>query len=375
MKFSTATKPLIDAVNLGIINANISKYYQKSIIAELTCSANSLRINLEASGIVSEITLKGQADESTEVSTFVDCTVFKQLISSLTAPVTELEFLSENLVIHSGKSKFNLSIQDFAKLGVSLDRPALPDYTAKKYEIKKEDWKFIQDHQRYALSMAFTDQPVYTRFWAGGHGDVLTGDFELGMFTHSAKSPMPSDCLLKDTIVNLFNSLPEGATFTTDGNTYTINVQTDSYTYTAQFTPESEDELGSYNADMIISVLAHKDDKAVSIPTATLNKYISQAELLKSSGGKDKNIIKIIVFGNTFTLKDENVDCKIELKEEAPMDYEVSLGLDELCSMLKSFDTEYIKVAPSEIEEDGQTFVTGLLVYNDDLAAALAYSE
>lgn len=375
MKFSTATKPLIDAVNLGIINANISKYYQKSVIAELTCSGNSLRINLEASGIVSEITLKGQADSAGDVATFVDCTVFKQLISSLTAPVTEIEFLPENIVIHSGKSKFNLPIQDFAKLGVSLERPALPDYTAKKYEIKKDDWKFIQDHQKFALSMAFTDQPVYTRFWAGGHGDVLTGDFEIGMFTHSAKSPMPSDCLLKDTIVNLFNSVPEGSTFTTDGNTYTISVQTDTYNYVAQFTPESEDELGSYNADMIISVLAHKDDKAVVVPTATLNKYISQAELLKSASGKDKNIIKVIVSSKTFTLKDDNVDCKIELKDEAPMSYEVTFGLGELASMLKSFDSEYVKIAPSEVEEGGESMITGLLVYNDDLAAALAYSE
>lgn len=372
MKFSTATKPLIDAVNLGIINGNISKYYQKSILAQLTCNKSSLRINLEASGIVSEISLKGQGDTETEVTTFVDCTVFKQLVSTFTAPVTEFEFTDTGLIIYSGKSKFNLPVQDFAKLGVSLDRPELTDYTAAKHEIQKEDWKFVNDHQKYALSMAFTDQPVYTRFWAGGHGDMLSGDFEIGLFTHSNKSPMPENCLLKDTIVNLFNSVPEGATFTGQDGKYTINVNTDSYTYVAQFIPESEDELGDYNADMIIQVLAHKDNKAVTVPSATLNKYLSQAQLLASNDAKEKKLVYVKVNGNTFSLVDKNVDCKIELKESSPMDYEVSFPLDYITSMLKSFDTEYIKIAPSEIEEDGETFVTGILVYNDSLAAALA---
>lgn len=372
MKFSTATKPLIDAVNLGIINGNISKYYQKSILAQLTCTPNSLRINLEASGIVSEITLKGQGDSQLEVTTFVDCTVFKQLVSSFTAPVTEFEFTENGLIIYSGKSKFNLPVQDFAKLGVSLDRPELLDYTATKHEIKKEDWKFVQDHQKYALSMAFTDQPVYTRFWAGGQGDMLSGDFEIGLFTHSSKSPMPEDCLLKDTIVNLFNSVPEGATFTGQNGKYTINVHTDSYTYVAQFIPESEDELGSYNAEMIIQVLAHKDNKAVTVPCATLNKYLSQAQLLASSDGRDKKLVTIKVNGNMFALVDKNVDCKIELKDNSPIDYEVSFPLDYLTSVLKSFDSEHVKIAPSEIEEDGETFITGILVYNDTLAAALA---
>jgi hypothetical protein len=59
VKFTVSTKPLSNALDLGVINANISKYYQTSCLAQITCNKHDLRINLEASFIRTELHPKG----------------------------------------------------------------------------------------------------------------------------------------------------------------------------------------------------------------------------------------------------------------------------------------------------------------------------
>ena len=73
MKFTCSTKPLQSALKLGVIKSNISKFYQKSCLAKVTCSKDTLRVNLEASRIMTQLTLHGSGDEDGPVGIFVDC--------------------------------------------------------------------------------------------------------------------------------------------------------------------------------------------------------------------------------------------------------------------------------------------------------------
>ena len=108
MNFNVSTKPLTDALNLGVINQNVSKFYQKSCLAQVTASKRDLKINLEASNVLSELHLRGSGDSEETVTTFVDCLLLKQLVSTFEANVTTFEFTEGGLILHSGKSKFTL---------------------------------------------------------------------------------------------------------------------------------------------------------------------------------------------------------------------------------------------------------------------------
>ena len=108
MNFTLSTKPFADALDLGVIPANISKYYRLSCLAQLTASKRELRINLEASNVVTEILLKGSGDSDETVTGFVDALILKQLVGTLESNTVTLEYTSGAIVLHSGSSKFNL---------------------------------------------------------------------------------------------------------------------------------------------------------------------------------------------------------------------------------------------------------------------------
>ena len=59
MEFVVNTKPLKDALELGIVKANISNLYLPSSLAQVHATSDKLIINLECRGILTEITLPG----------------------------------------------------------------------------------------------------------------------------------------------------------------------------------------------------------------------------------------------------------------------------------------------------------------------------
>ena len=63
MKFITNTKPLVDSVDLGVVNANISKYNSRTCTAQITATKDKLIINLESESVYTQITLHGSGDE------------------------------------------------------------------------------------------------------------------------------------------------------------------------------------------------------------------------------------------------------------------------------------------------------------------------
>ena len=367
MKFQVSTTPLNDGLALGVVNANVSNFFKRSNIAQITATKNELRINLEADRILSEIRLKGLGDSEDDVTTFVSCLLLKQLVSTFVAPVTTLEFVDGGLILHSGKSKFTLPKLDIDASSTSLNCPELPDYNSASLDIDKSDWKFIKNNQMYAIAMSFSQHPVYTRVWVGDHGDVLVGDFDNGLFTHSEKSKLGTTCLLKDSIVNLFNSLPEGAKISKVDEKYIVKVTTDGFEFISEFSPEyeSDENVGSYSSDIIIDMMSHTDENSVIVPTAAINKFLSQADLLSSGSSAT---IKLHVDNNELTLKDDNVDCKVDLDTLYPDSYEVEFNTSLLKSVLSNYTDETVRISPMVQGEE----VAGIKVWSKEVTTVLA---
>lgn len=359
MKFQLSTKPLADALDLGVIQANISKYYRKSCLAQLTASKNELRINLEASNVSTEILLKGMGDEEGPVTAFVDCLVLKQLVGTFEANTTTLEYSDGGVIIHSGSSKFTLPFLAESEDG-ELKRPQLAPEGTPKVPVDLNDWKFIKDYQMYAVALSFV-HPIYTNAWIGQNGDVIVGDFDNSLFTFSKKSKLGKTCLLPDTIINLFNSLPEGANITLMDKSYRVDVKTDGYEYASEFSPkyEDEDNNGNYSADAIMGSV-HKDQaNTMKVAVAPIAKLLSQADLL-SSGGENK--IEFKVSGQEVRISDENVDCKVPF-EGTCQEFTIVLNSALFKSIIGHIDSETVNISPAMLEGE----VGGLTIWSDNL--------
>lgn len=365
MRFTLSTKPLADSLDLGVVNANVSKYYQKSCIAQLEATQNALRINLEASNIVTEIRLKGSGDAADSGVMFVDSLLLKQLVKTFEASTTTLEFTDGGLILHSGKSKFTLPRTVDADSGMELRAPQLPESSAKAIDVNKSAWKFIKENQMYAIAMSFI-HPIYTKVYIGEAGDVIVGDFDNSLFTLSDKGNFGATCLVSDTIVNLFNTLPEGSKLIKMGRNYLVRVETDSFEYVSEFTPQYEDEenVGSYNAEIILGMMEHPTGYA-EVATAAVNKFLSQADLLSTS--TDDTIRLGLEAGHLF-IKDKNVDCKIDVKCDNSVEYFTDFKTSLLKSVMSNYSTEKVCIAPL-MQED---VCAGIIVWSDELTTVIA---
>lgn len=373
MNFTVSTKPLSDALNLGVINSNISKYYQKSCLAQLTADRHTLRINLEAARISTELILKGSGDVDETVSVFVDCQTLKSLVGTFEAGVTTIEFIDGGIVLHSGSSKFTMpKIVDADD--ISLTRPALPEANSPKIKLNKEDWKFVDDHQMYAIAMSFV-YPIYTKVWVGQDGDVIVGDYNNSIFTFSKKSALGRSCLLSDTIVNLFTSVPEGAELTQLNDTYRIDVKTDAFEYAAEFAPQYEDgdnegAVGNYMADDIKAAATVDGSNCIKVAVPNLIKFLNQADLLDSSSDKVINM-KYDSATSQVTFHDDNIDCKLPVQGTS-ISFEAPFNSSLLKPVLNNMDEDSVDILPILQEGD---MVAGILVKSKALSVMLGAEE
>ena len=368
MKFTTNTKPLVDSLNLGIINSNISNFHKKSCIVQISATADTLKINVEASMICTEITMKGSG-EGDPATIFVDSLLFKSLVSTLETSTVTLDISDDGLRIQSGKSKFTLP-KSIDTAEFELTAPVVPDISAPAVDIDKQDWKFIKDYQMYAISMAFVF-PVYTRVWVGDQGDVLVGDYSTSLFTHSKKSKLGTTCLLSDTIINLLNSLPEGAKLIKADKDYLIQLNTDSFTYLTQFTPKYEDdpEVGSYNSAIFLGMMDHSESYN-TIVTSAVTKLLNQALLLSST---NEDTIKLSVSGGVASFTDKNVDAQIPLEGDNTISYSVEFKLETLKKVISDYPDEKICIAPMYSEGDPEA--SGIKLWNNDMTTIFAGVE
>lgn len=371
MKFTLNTKPLVDAINLGIISSNVSKFHKTSCLAQITVmDASTARINLEAASICSAIILKGTTggeDVAGPVTVFVDSLLLKQLMGTLDTQTVTLELNETGLTIHSGKSKFALpKMIDESDISLRVPNESIIT-SAPPVDIDRSGWKFIKDFQMYAIAMSFT-HPVYTRVWMSASGDVLVGDFDNSLFTYSKKGNLGTTCLVSDTIVNLFNSLPDGAKLHTDGTTYAIHVRTDGFELLTEFTPEyeSNEDVGDYHSEIILDMLVHNDDDAISVSASALNKFLGQAVLLSSSV---EDTIELNVDGTTVRLTNNNVDCAVSTDSKPVLSYSLRFKTGFLKLVLSHYPSdELIRMCPIRQEDE----TVGVVFWNNDVTTVLA---
>lgn len=372
MKFTVSTKPLKNVTDLGIIKANISKFYYRSNIVQITANKDTLKLNIEASGIKTRMTLKGSGDEDKSVSIMVDCSMFKNLLNSIENDVITLEFVEGGLCIHAGTSKFAIS-QMLDVNDVQLTEP-IDQYTAtSSVVIKPADWQFIKDHQMYAISTS-AQHPVYTNAWIGSNNEIIVGDYESSLFTYSKRGNFDSVCLFPTSLINLFTSIPEGSTVSKVGRNYVLSIDTDSYSMLTEFLPKYEDDesVGSYNSEIILGMLNHPD-KFVTVEVGPITKFINQTAILNQND-MDK-IIDFVIKDGKLTMSNKTSSYSMEVA--ADESYEVKFPSDMLKNVLSNFDADKVNIAPmrrDETDDDGNTKVItiGCLFWTDTLTTLLA---
>ena len=368
MRFTVNTKPLQEALSLAVVDANINSMYQPSILAQMIATRDKLTLNFEASRILSEVEVFGAGDSDEAGVAIVSNKMLKQLVSTLDTNTITIEFVEGGIVIYSGKSKFSVpNIVDV--LNMRLDAPNR-QFEGQSIPVDKTKWKFIKDNQMYAVAMSFV-RPVYTRVWIGDDTDVLTGDMDMSLFTHSNMSDLHNRCLITDTIVNLINSLPDGAELHPLGEAYVVTVTTDSYSYVAQILTENEDSpnTGNYMAEVILEMMNHSEEN-ITINLAALQKILSQSAIFLD-GGKADATIHFALNDNTVSLHDNNVDGKVQIVSGSLRDFDIEFKTELLSSVLKHFDSENISI--SILTSEGED--AGLLFWDDKLTTMLAGAE
>jgi len=363
MKFVVSTKPLKNATNLGIIKSNISKLYYRSGLIQIVGSESQLKLNIEATGIKTEITLPGSGTISGEddiTGIIVDCTIFKGLIDSIDADVITMEFNPGNITLSAGTSKFAIpQVLDINE--VQLNAP-ISDYTAaSEIILNPDDWKFVDDHQTFALAdQEKSNYPMYKNVWVSDSHDVITGNYESSLFTHSKKGNFDGTCLLPVSLINLFTSIPEGSKIIKVDREYILSISTDSYNIITEFTPKYEDDpdVGSYSSDIVFSMLDHSD-VFLTTPVAPIVKFINQVALL--SEGTFDQVITLSLKDNVLTVSNKTneyttrVDCADE--------YMINFDTEVIKSVLSNFDSENVNISKMVRDDD----VIGCCMWSDNL--------
>lgn len=372
MKFTLSTKPLKNAMALGIIKANISKYYYLSNIVQITATQDTLKLNIVATGIKTRMTLHGSGEANTTASIMVDCSKFKSLIESIETDVITLDFIDGSLYVRAGSSKFAipqmLDVED-----VQLTEPIDITAATSSIAIKPANWQFIKDHQLYAISTS-EKFPVYTNAWVSGDNEVLIGDYGIGMFTYSKFSDFGSTCLLPPSLVNLFTSIPEGSMISKIDKDYVLIIETDSYSMVTEFTPryEEDESVGSYNAPIILGRMEHPED-FVTIDVSPIIKFINQTSILNQSDA-DK-FIQFTIEDGKLTLASKSNTYTMDVATQ--QSYTVKFVTDFIKSVISNFDTDQVNVAPMsgvQVDDNGNTVerTVGCIFWTDKLTAILA---
>lgn len=368
MRFTVSTKPLADALSLAIINANVSEYYKQSCIAQIKASGEYLTVTLNAARLNSVVRMKGTSYGSTETcSILVSSLTFKALVQSFDSSTITFEFINNAVILHAGKSKFTLAATSEYDQDLILPS-AVPD-SANMIEINTADWNFVKSHQAYALSISYA-KPAYTRVYITDGGEVLTGDMDMEMFTHSEKSNLGTTCFLSTSIVNLLTALPEGSKLVENSGNYIISVKTDGYEFTAEMMPESEEDIGSYNYEIIMSIFERNERLGSTFDVGAVYKFLKQSELVPASTTKEPAIHMEISNGN-IKLTGDGVECDLDTQNTLETAYSATLPSKLFKDVISNLDEDSAVVYPVTSDD----IVKGLIFCTDNMEIALSVAE
>jgi hypothetical protein len=369
MKFVVSTKPLKNALSLGIIKSNISKINPRSEYIQLEGSESQLKINVEASSIKTEILLPGSGTISGEediTGIIVDCTMFKGLVDSIDSDIVTIDFNPGNITLTAGTSKFAIpQLLDIDE--IRLSEP-MSEYTPdSELTLNPEDWKYISDHQTFALAnQEKSNFPIYKNVWVSDNQDVITGNAEDSLFTHSKHGNFGGTCLLPLSLINLFTAIPEGSKIIKVGADYILKITTDAYSITTEFTPKYEDNpnVGSYSADMVFEILDHPE-VFFTISIAPILKFINQISLL-SEGSFDQYITLSLANGIlTLSNKSNEYTTSVDCSDSYTIDFDTEV----IKSVLSNFDSDTVHIGKM-IRGDGEIF--GCNIWSDTLTALVS---
>ena len=136
------------------------------------------------------------------------------------------------LTLKSGSSKFTLP--KILDAEVEFRRPQLPDYGQGGIDLEKDNWKFIQSHQMYAVAMNFV-HPVYPLIFGLEKKAIQLVGILIIHYLHILRNPRfrTSVCYLLLLLIFL-TSIPEDSKIYKIGDSYSINVQTDGYQFISE---------------------------------------------------------------------------------------------------------------------------------------------
>lgn len=352
MKFITSTVPLKTAVGLSVIKSNVSKYFAKSVLAQISVSGDTLTINTESTAIQSEVTLKGNGDGSSAVI-LVDNLLFLDLLATINTPQVEFEFTENALTFRFGKSSFSIP-----KMVDAGEMKLTPPYRPTEDEIKGAEfvdignWKFIKDHQLFAKAISKT-MPQYTYVYMSDGGDVLVGDLSNSVFTWSTKGQLDKNCLLSDTIVNLMTSLPATAQILPHEKSYVITINTDSYSYVTQFTPTYESaDTGTYPANDLINMMDSDERDSMTVEISNISTVLNQSNILSKTSSSKDAIIKLFFSKDQIRFKDDHIDCVIPAEGGPTNAYSLMFKTSVLKNIISNCPDSVVIISPIYADND-----------------------
>lgn len=368
MKFTVNTKPLKDALAIAIVDSNVSRYYQKSTLVQLTMEQNHLRINTEANAIMTEVSVYGHGECNGGESILIDALLFKKLINTISATQMDIEFSENAVSVRTASGSYNLpKMLDTSE--AQLNRPeSLTDSEIEfGLEVDTDSWKYIKSHQMFAR--ATTDEyPVYTYVFFGEGGDVLVGDYKSSIFTHSSCGILGEDCLISESIVNMFNSIPDNARLIKKGENYIVNANTDAFTFTASFVPRYEsDELGRYNSDIFIELMSTFNKEHISIKSSDITTVLNQVQILSKRLTK----LHLCISGDTMTLSDVNMKSTIHSDVVQNQTYEVNMNPDNLRNVISHCPDATLDIYPAMNGEN----IVGIMIASGSMTVVIAGVE
>jgi len=369
MKFTVTTKPFQDVLDLVVVQGNISKFYAKSTILQISVDTKGvLVLNSEADSVVSEARLKGSVDKIENATTFVDAVLFKQLVGTLDTPTIELDFVDQNIVIRSGRSTFTIS-SVVQSSDMQLRTPAEP--SGSECDLNASNWKQVKDKQMYAISENFV-KLVYTYVF-NGTNEVIVGDYTSSLFTRSELEGLPVNCLLSSNIIGVILSVDSKSKIYHVGTSFILVSSTDAYEFTSELTPkyESEPEIGSYNSEAISSLFVNASSDGIIIPIFLVKQLLSQTNLLADGLSPT---IKFSCSGNSLSLTSDKVDGVIEGKLIGDSrDWELEFKLKDIMSVISNLSGEVVGIYPGMLHEDGEDdIITSLVFKDEDVSVVLA---
>lgn len=351
MKFTVNVQPLKDALSYTVVRENISKFFEKSTVVELTVENECLKVNTQATSLVSEAVVRGCCDCQDIGRAIVDSTLFKSLVSSIDSVEVTLEFKETCVSVLSGKSTFDvpklLSEEDDA----SLDKPV--SCSAEDNSILNVDvWKSVQSNQLYAVASSMI-RKAYTYVWMSSDKGVLTGDLDMSFFTHYPESDLPGTFLVKPTIVNMLASMPDGCEVVhVEDLTYQVRFDLDSFSFCAEFSLQHEgsEDIGEYDSEIILDMVEAKSDSNVKLLKSSLSSAVKKAQLFSSAS---KPYCTVTCSRKGMYVVTDNVDCMV-CSDECEKEYSSKFMVSDLDMVVSHMPSDEVEVSP--IVKQGEVF-------------------